>query len=85
MERVKAIRSALCCTAVLLGCSARTAPKIAPQGPEVLGCRVLVLPTIDPPEGFPDAGRITEETNYFCEPPRDERRTRWGFSKNVPY
>lgn len=56
-----------------------------PDGQDVLGCRVLVLPTVDPPEGFPDVGKISKETNYFCEPARQEQRSRWGFSKSVSY
>lgn len=56
-----------------------------PGGTYLQGCRVLVLPEIDDHRDFPDAGEPCLETNNFCDFPREEWRTLWGFTKSVPY
>jgi len=56
-----------------------------PDGVYVMGCKVLVLPDLQRAETFPDHGGIREEENTFCDPPRWETLTDWGFCKSVPY
>ena len=55
-----------------------------PHGTHLKGCRVLVLPEIDDHNDFPGCEPCFE-TNNFCEPPRREWKTNWGFTKSVPY
>ena len=56
-----------------------------PDGTYLKGCRVLVLPKIDDHKDFPGGGKARLEMNNFCEPPRREWKTNWGFTKSVPY
>ena len=56
-----------------------------PDGTEVKGCRVLVLPDLDNYNDFLDRGECVEMLNSYCEPPRMEVMTKWGFSKSVEY
>ena len=56
-----------------------------PDGTEVKGCRVVVLPGLDNYKEFPDRGECVKTKNEHCEPPRLEVKTKWGFSKSVPY
>ena len=56
-----------------------------PDGTEVKGCRMLVLPDLDNYMDFRDRGECVETENTHCEPPRREVKTKWGFSKSVPY
>ena len=52
-----------------------------PTGPSV-----IVLPEIEPPESFPGVvGEVPWEQNTVCVPPRQEKRTAWGFSKSIAY
>jgi len=51
----------------------------------VKGCKVIVLPKLEKPEDFPDCGTIQEQLNDFCNPPRRETHTDWGFCKSIPY
>ena len=56
-----------------------------PDGTYLKGCRVLVLPEIDDHKDFPGGGIPCLEMNNFCEPPRPEWKTNWGYTKSVPY
>ena len=56
-----------------------------PDGTYLKGCRVLVLPEIDDHTKFPQGGVPQKQLNTFCEPPRQEWKTNWGFTKSVPY
>ena len=56
-----------------------------PDGTYIKGCRVLVLPEIDDHWDFPGGGKPCLEMNNFCEPPRREWKTNWGYTKSVPY
>lgn len=56
-----------------------------PDGTYLPGGRVLILPDIDDCQDFPEGGTAHEEMNDFCEPPRLEWKTNWGFTKSVPY
>ena len=51
-----------------------------PSGPSV-----IILPDIEGPERFPEPGEITWEANTVCQPPRQEKRSAWGFSKSIAY
>ena len=51
-----------------------------PTGPSV-----IILPQIEPPESFPEPGAISWEENTFCQPPRREQKSAWGFSKSIAY
>ena len=46
---------------------------------------MVVLPDLDGYIEFPDRGQPVETENTHCEPPRREWKTKWGFSKSVPY
>jgi len=56
-----------------------------PNGDEVLGCKVLVLPNLEDPQTFPDHGEIVYKENRNCDPWRPELHTSWGFIKSIPY
>ena len=56
-----------------------------PDGTAVQGCRVVVLSDLDDHMDFPDRGQPVRSLNTHCEPPRFELKTKWGFSKSVPY
>eukprot|EP00408_Alexandrium_pacificum_P017865 CAMPEP_0171194482 /NCGR_PEP_ID=MMETSP0790-20130122/20912_1 /TAXON_ID=2925 /ORGANISM="Alexandrium catenella, Strain OF101" /LENGTH=540 /DNA_ID=CAMNT_0011659681 /DNA_START=25 /DNA_END=1647 /DNA_ORIENTATION=- len=58
---------------------------VLPSGEDVLGCKVIVLPGLEDPHSFPDGGEIEREMNTFCQPPRAELNSRWGFAKSIPY
>ena len=52
-----------------------------PDGTDVKGCRVLVLPGLDNYEDFPDRGECVEMLNTHCEPPRREMKMKWVFRR----
>ncbi len=58
---------------------------VLPTGERVRGCRVLVLPNVEPPESFPEHGELVLRTNTFCHPPRRELESAWGFCKSLSY
>ena len=41
--------------------------------------------TKDDVSSFPDVGEVTEKLNDFCEPPRMEAHSNWGFTKKMGY
>ena len=49
------------------------------------GSKVIVLPDKDEVATFPDAGEIAEQVNDFCDPPRPEMHSNWGFTKKMGY
>ena len=49
------------------------------------GSKVIVLPDKDDVSSFPDVGEVTEKLNDFCEPPRMETHSNWGFTKKMGY
>lgn len=55
---------------------------VLPDGTEVLGCKVLILPDLEDPKTFPEKGALEYRSNENCEPAREEWHSAWGYSKS---